>query len=208
MLAKLLDTIEFSEVMNIVDKIDNGKYDILPYITRVKSTSDTINPYNLSRCSRVETVILPNCNMITDNVLMLLPYLESLTIKSGSMITEDTFRYLNYLTKLQIISHHEHEPDTVVTMKSLSYMTKLEMLHLRNEVLRNEHFYHMRNLKVLILDGNKHVTPDILNYLPKLEIFVLNKKLYKYISSEKNNEIIKKIGKLNKVKIYTARPWK
>jgi len=78
------------------------------------------------------------------------------------------------------------------------------MLHLRNPVLKDEHFFHLRNLKVLILDGNDNVTPIILNYLPKIEICILNKKLYKYISSTKNNAILKKIGKVNRIKIYAV----
>ena len=53
-----------------------------------------------------------------------------------------------------------------------------------------------------MLEGNEYVTPSILNFLPKIEVCVINKKLYKYVSSTKNNEIIKKIGKLNRVKIY------
>jgi hypothetical protein len=201
-LAKLLDTVDFPEVMRIVDKIDDGKYNILPFLTRVQSSFNVINPYNLSRCCRVNTLILPHCSTLTDNVLMLLPYLESLTIHSGCPLSSDVFRHLNYLTKLQILSADDTEEDTLVNIESLENLTKLEMLHLRNSQLKDEHFYHLRNLKVLVLDGNPHISPAILNYLPKIEICVLNNKLYKYISSTKNNAIIKKIGKLNRVKIY------
>lgn len=201
-LAKLLDTIEFPEVIKIIEKFDDGKYTILPYLTRVQSSSITINPYNLTRCCQITTLILPNCQTLTDNVLMLLPYLESLTIRSGSPLTMDVFRHLNYLTKLQILSHSEDEPDTILCLEALEHLSRLEMLHVRNEILRDEHFYHLRNLKVLVLDG--HVTPVILNYLPKIEICILNKKLYKYISSTKNNAILKKIGKINRVKIYAV----
>lgn len=203
-LAQLLDTIDFPEVMKIVDKFEDGKYTILPFLTRVQSSLDVVNPYNLSRCCRLRTLILPHCNTITDNVLMLLPYLESLTIRSGCSLTPDVFRHLNYLTKLQIISHTESEDDVLINLESLENLGKLEMLHLRNSLLHDEHFFHLRDLKVLVLDNNPHVTPAILNYLPKIEICILNKKLYKYISSTKNNAIIKKIGKLNRVKIYAV----
>lgn len=203
-LAQLLDTIEFPEVMKIVDKFHDGKYTILPFLSRVQSNSEVVNPYNLTRCCSIRTLILPNCQTLTDNVLMLLPYLESLTIRSGTLLTPDVFRHLNYLTKLQILSHNVDEPDTLITLEALENLTLLEMLHLRNEHLRNEHFYHLRNLKVLVLDGNNHVTPAILNYLPKIEVLILNKKLYKYIASTKNNAILKKIGKINRVKIYAV----
>ena len=180
----------------------DGKYNILPFLSTVQSTLPLIDPYNLTRCCRITTLILPNCEMLTDNVLMLLPYIESLTIKSGNNLTSDVFRHLNYLTKLQILSHCEDEPDTLVNLESLVNLTRLEMLHLRNTNLKDEYFYHLRNLKVLVLEGNDIVSPIILNYLPKVEICMINKKLYKYISSTKNNAILKKIGKINRVKIY------
>ena len=135
---------------------------------------------------------------------MLLPYLESLTVRSGSKLTPDVFRHLNYLTKLQILSHDENEPDILLGLNALENLTRLEMLHIRNADLRDEHFFHLRNLKVLVLDGNVNVSPAILNYLPKIEVCILNKKLYKYISSTKNNAILKKIGKINRVKIYAV----
>lgn len=203
-LARLLDTIEFPEVIKIIEKFEDGKYTILPFLTRVQSTSTTINPYNLTRCCRIKTLILPYCNTITDNVLMLLPYLESLTIRAGCPLTGDVFRHMNYLTKLQILSHSEDEPDTLLGLDTLENLTRLEMLHIRNANLKDEHFYHLRNLKVLVLEGNPNVTPAILNYLPKIEVCILNKKLYKYISSTKNNSILKRIGKVNRVKIYAV----
>lgn len=205
-IAKLLDTIEFPDVIKVIETVHDGKYNILPYLTKVQSSMETINPYNLTRCCRIKTLILPNCKTISDNVLMLLPYLESLTIRSGSALTPDVFRHLNYLTKLQIISRDESESekDTLVCLQSLEHLTQLEMLHVHNAKLRNEHFYHLRNLKVLVLDGNPYVSPAILNYLPRIEICIINKKLYKYISSTKNNAILKKIGKINRVKIYAV----
>lgn len=203
-IAKLLDTIEFPEVIKVIENFPDGKYTILPYLTRVQTSTDSINPYNLSRCCRINTLVLPNCKAISDNVLMLLPYLESLTISAGSALTPEVFRHLNYLTKLQILSHDESEIDNLLCLQSLEHLDKLEMLHVRNMELRDEHFYHLRNLKVLVLDGNPYVTPSILNYLPKIEICIINKKLYKYISSTKNNAILKKIGKINRVKIYAV----
>ena len=201
-LAKLLDTIEFPEVIRIVEKFSDGKYNILPFLTRVRSSSITINPYNLTRCCRITVLVLPNCSTLSDNILMLLPYLESLTIKSGSGLTSGVFRHLNYLSKLQILSHSDSEPDDLLTLPAMESLTKLEMLYVRNEDLKDEYFYHLLNLKVLVLDGNKYVTPGLLNYVPKLEIFLLNKKLYKYISSTRNNAILKRIGKVNQVKLY------
>jgi hypothetical protein len=203
-MAKLLDAIEFPEVIKIIGKFKDGKYNILPFLSRVQSESLNINPYNLTRCCRINTLILPNCTTITDNVLMLLPYLESLTIRSGNKLSPDVFRHLNYLTKLQILSHQEDEPDTLLDLSSLENLTRLEMLHVRNDLLKNENFYHLRNLKVLVLDGNREVSPAILNYLPKIEVCMLNKKLHKYISSVKNNAILKKIGRVNRVKIYAV----
>jgi hypothetical protein len=203
-LAKLLDTVEFSEVIRIVELFDNGRYNILPYLTKVRSSSPVINPYNLTRCCRITVLVLPNCNTLSDNILMLLPYLESLTIKSGSGLTPGVFRHLNYLSKLQILSHTDSEPDHLLTLPAMESLTKLEMLYVRNEDLKDEYFYHLLNLKVLILDGNQYVTPEILNYIPQLEICLLNKKLYKYISSTKNNAILKRIGKINHVKLYAV----
>jgi len=203
-LAKLLDTVHFPDVIQITEKVEDGHYKILPYLTRVHSTLETISPFNLTKCCRVRTLILPNCRDLTDNVLMLLPYLESLTIPVGCTLTPDVFRHLNYLTRLQILSHTLEEYDTLICLEALTYLTNLEMLYVRNAELCNEHFYHLRNLKVLVLEGNNKVTPNILNYLPKIEICIINRKLYKYISSSKNNEILKKIGKVARVKIYTV----
>jgi len=199
-LAKLLDTIEFPEVIKIVEKFNDGKYNILPFLSKVRSSSVTINPYNLTRCCRITVLVLPNCTTLSDSVLMLLPYLESLTIRSDSGLTSGVFRHLNYLSKLQILSHNE--PDKLLDLPAMESLTKLEMLYVRNEDLKDEYFYHMFNLKVLILEGNQNVTPGILNYIPQLEICLLNKKLYKYISSTKNNAILKRIGKINHVKLY------
>ncbi len=76
------------------------------------------------------------------------------------------------------------------------------MLQVRNKNLRNEHFRLLPDLKVLILDGNDKVTPGILNFLPKMEICIINRELCKFISSTRNNAIIKKIGKLDRVRIH------
>lgn len=201
-LANLLDTIEFPEVIKIIEKIPDGKYNVLPHLTRVQTDLISINPFNLSRCCRVKTLILPNCTGLTDNVLMLLPYLESLTIRADSGLTPDVFRHLCYLTKLQILSHQTDEYDTLINLEALTHLSKLEMLHVRNAELRDEHFYHLRNLKVLVLDGNNCVTPNILNYLPSIEVCLINGKLYRFISSVNNDAIIKKIGKIKQIKVY------
>lgn len=201
-LANLLDTIEFPEVIKIIEGIPDGKYNVLPYLTRVQTSMISINPFNLSRCCRIKTLILPHCTGLTDNVLMLLPYLESLTIQVDSGLTPDVFRHLGYLTKLQILSHCTDQYDTLINLESLTHLSKLEMLHVRNRDLRDEHFYHLRNLKVLVLDGNDCVTPGILNYLPSIEVCLINGKLYRFISSTNNDAIIKKIGKIKQIKVY------
>lgn len=200
-LAKLLDTVEFPMVMKIVDQFENGRYDILPFITKIQSSLDTISPYNLTKCCRVQTLILPRCTNLSDNVLMMLPNLESLTIRTGTELTGEAFGHLNYLTKLQILSV-DTEYDTMLTPKIMAQLGKLEMLHVRNDLLNNDCFRHLSNLKVLIIDGTNKVTPAILNYLPKIEVCIINKVLCKFISSTRNNAIIKKIGKLKRVRIY------
>jgi hypothetical protein len=81
-------------------------------------------------------------------------------------------------------------------------LEKLEMLQVYNKDLRNEHFRLLPNLKILVLDGNNKVTPAILNFLPKMELCIINKELCKFISSTRNNAIIKKIGKLDRVRIH------
>ncbi len=201
-LARLLETIDFVTVMQIIDQVDNGKYEILPFITKVYTEAHTINPYNLTKCCRTKVLVLPNCTNLEDNALMMLPHLESLTIKAGNPLTNDVFQHLSYITKLQILSHTEADEDRLLDYIALRNLSKLEMLQVRNKNLRNEHFRLLPDLKVLILDGNDKVTPGILNFLPKMEICIINRELCKFISSTRNNAIIKKIGKLDRVRIH------
>lgn len=201
LLANMLNDKDFPTVMRIVDKYKNGHYTILPYLTRIKSDLETINPYNLTKCCRLQTLILPNCNTINDNMLLMLPRLESLTIKSGSLLTGDPFSSSTTIRSLQIISHSKSEPDTLLTSSNIYMFSNLEMLHAMNGQLTDSDLKYMKELKVLVLEESR-VTPQILNYLPKLELLVINKKLYKYVSSIRNKSILEKIGKLYKIQIY------
>jgi hypothetical protein len=202
-LARLLDTVDFETIIQIVSHIDNGWYDILPYITKVYSESYTINQYNLTKCCRTKTLILPNCIDLRDNALMMLPNLESLTIRSGNPITSEVFQHLPYVTKLQILSHNSADVDTLLDYKALRHLGQLEMLQLYSDTLCNEHFRLLPNLKILILDGNRLVTPGILNFLPRMEVCIINKVLCKFVASTRNNAIIKRIGKLDCIRIHS-----
>lgn len=201
LLASMLNDKDFPTVMKIVEKYKDGVYTILPYLTKIQSPLETINPYNLTKCCRTKTLILPNCNIINDNMLMMLPQLESLTVKAGSLLTGDPFSCSSSLKTLQIISHNKTNCDTLLTPENIRLFSNLEMLHVMNTMLTDECFRWLPNLRILILEESP-VTPKILNYLKLLEICIVNKKLYKYVSSIKNKLILEKIGKLHKIQIY------
>lgn len=205
-LAEQLDNLEFPEVVKIVEKIEDGKYEVLPWIKRVCSSLETVNPYNLCRCCRTEKLILPQCVNINDNVLVNLPYIKSLTICSQNELTGDVFYHLNYLRELQILSHSLDRPDELLTNSSVKHLKELQYLHVFNNTLTDEDFHHMKQLKVIVIDSeNPRLTPNILNHLPNAEVCIINKVLYKYKDSTRNNTIIKRIGKLAKIKIYAIK---
>jgi hypothetical protein len=131
----------------------------------------------------------------------MLPYLEAITMNQTDRISGECFKTLNWLTELQILSPSVCKPDTILNSKTIRDLKKLEMLHVMNNTLTDDDFYFMRNLRVLVIISDK-VTPRILNYLPNLELCIINKKLCKYISSAKNKQILKRIGRLASVKIY------
>jgi len=201
-LAKQLDKLDFPDVINLISKIDDGKYTVLPWINRIRSLLFTVNPYNLCRCCRTETLILPYCTNISNNTLVNLPYITSLTICSKNLLTSDIFCHLNYLKKLQILSHDRNIPDTLLDNSSVKHLKELRNIHVYNNKLIDEDFHHMRQLRIIVIEStNPQMTPKILNYLPKSEICIINNILYKYTDSTENNIIIKRIGKLAKIKL-------
>ena len=187
--VKLLETMEFSDVMKIIDLFGFGG--ILTRLTKIQSRTE-VDAVALSRCihASLTHIILPHCKSLTDDILALCPSLISLTVAAGSHLTAEAFRPLTRLTELQILSRNSEEPDTLLNNETIAHMPQLEMLHVRNSTICDEHLRHLPNLKVLVLYGNDMVTPDILNHLPKLEICVLNRRLYKYLPSEKNKAIM------------------
>lgn len=202
LMAKQLDNIEFPDVIKIVDMVNDGRYTILPYLTHVKSVLPTINPHNLCRCCRVEQLYLPNCLDLSNKTLVNLPYITKLTISSNSCVTGDVFYHLNNLTELQIIYHTT--PETIINHDTVKYLKGLECLYTTNNVLVNDDLRFVRNLRILVIDSiNPGLTPAILNFLSKMEICIINGVLYKYVESARNNRIIKKIGKLSKIQIYS-----
>lgn len=202
-LAVHLDNLEFPEVIQIIKTIPDSKYNVLPHLTKVRSNLKTINPHNLCRCCRVETLILPYCTNLTDNVLVNLPYVRSLTVNSNSGLTEDIFHHLNYLEELQILSDYPEAADQILTSESVRQLSKLKYLHVYNNILTDNDIKQLKNLHVLVIDStNPRLTPSVLNYLRHIEVCIINKILYKFISSVRNNTILKKIGKLRKIQIY------
>ena len=199
--ARILDYMEFSKVIRIVDKYEFGRFRILPYVSTVYTAEATINPHNLTKCSRVKTLILPNCNMLNNDILMRLPYLESLTMKSGSLITPEIFQYMSNLSILQILSSNRFEVNALITDYSLKYLVDLRCLHVSNPVVSLESLSYLKKLEVLIIE-NTALTPEILNYLPNLTMCIVNRTLIKYKSSIRNKDILKKIEKINHINIY------
>lgn len=205
-MAEQLDALDFPDVVKMVDLIRDGRYNVLPYLTKVKSTMKSVNPHTLCRCCRLERLNLPNCTNLTNNILVNLPYITSLTINSVTGLTGDIFYHLSYLRELQILSDTYAQPDTLLNNTTVKYLQDLQYLHLYNNILVNEDFRLLKKLKVIVIEtNNPELTPEILNFLPHIEICIINKVLYKFISSDKNRTIIKKIGKLDKIHIYALK---
>ena len=202
-LATQLDKLEFPEIIKIIEQINDGKYEVLPWIKRVHSNLSSVNPYNLCRCCRTETLNLPYCVNLDNNMIVNLPYIKSLTINSENRLTGDIFYHLNYLEELQILSHRDDQPDKLLDHNSVKHLTGLKCLHIYNNILVDDDFQHLKNLRVVVINSdNPQLTPNILNYLHSVEICIINKVLYKYIDSTKNNAIIRRIGKLDRIRIY------
>jgi len=201
LLASVLDDRDFPTVMKIVDNYRNGTYTILPLLTKIRSNLECINPFSLTKCCRAKALILPNCNTINDNMIMMLPQLESLTIKAGSTLTGEPFTCSPMLKCLQIISHNKAHPDTLLKPTNIHCFRHLEMLHVMNPVLSDDDFKYLNKLQILILEESQ-VTPKVLNYLPALELCLINRVLYKYINSIRNKNILEKVGKIHKIQIY------
>lgn len=199
--AKVLDYLEFPEVVSIIKSYKYGHMTILPHITHIYTPLVTINPYNLTRCCMLRELHMPYSRYLNNNMLLMLPNLNSLTIMNGSLVTSDIFEFLPNLKNLTITYQHHFDIDTLVNLQCLKYLDQLEYLHISNRLLFDDCFTYMPKLKVLILK-NSRVTPSVLNLLPKLELCVINGVLIKYTSSLKNIMILKHIGKLHRIKIY------
>jgi len=205
-MANQLNNLDFPEVIKLVEMIEDGKYEVLPWIKRVYSNLLTVNPHNLCRCCRTEKLILPQCANINNSTLVNLPYVKSLTINSINQLTGDVFYHLNYLKELQILSHRSDQPDELLDNKTVKHMKELQYLHVYNNILVDDDFHHMKELRVIVIDSdNPRLTPNILNHLPNAEVCIINKVLHKYTDSTRNNSIIKRIGKLVKIKIYAVK---
>lgn len=189
-LAQKLETLDFETLITVIDYIPDGKLEVLPYVSEIHSHESSLNIQYLKCCVRLKKLRLPNCH-VPENILMLLPHLESLTIKQSTYMTGEYFKLLGTLVELQILSISPDEADTTLNSQTIKGLQKLEMLHVMNNILVDEDFYYLRKLRILILISDK-VTPKILNYLPNLELCIINKKLYKYVSSTRNKQILKK----------------
>ena len=199
--AKILNYLEFPEIINIINQFKYGHYTILPYVESVFSRLPTINPYNIARCCFLKRLSLPNISYINDNMLLMLPQLRSLTIKTGSDLTSDIFQSLPELKNLEILSPNTYEVDSIINSKSVKFLSNLEKLHVGNKYLRDDDMHHFKNLRILVIN-NSRLTPKVLNILPGLELCVINGILIKYKSSKENLKILKKLRGLREVKIY------
>lgn len=192
----LLDTVDFHDIARIIKQYNLT--DILPQLQKVRTCLDMDATMldMLSQCSSITHLISPHCRSLNDSVLQRLTSLQSLTLPAGVLCTPRAFMYLHNLKELQILSHSRDHYDTLLDHESIAYMKQLEMLHIRSLILCNDHICQLENLKVLVLEDNDKVTPDILNHLPKLELCVINRKILKFVASDRNHSIIRKIGSI------------
>lgn len=199
-MAQRLDGLEFSTLLQMVQLISDGELKILPHISTVSSEQEYIFS-SMKLCCRARTLIIPRCCNVTNDIIITLPYLESLTINAINGLNEDIFDHLNLLKKLQIISNKIYTPDTLLTSRSVKYLRNIEHLHVYNNHITNEDIACMNKLKTLVLDGNL-VSGQVINFLPKLEFCVINSVLYKYTDSVENEKILKKLKCVKKIKIF------
>jgi hypothetical protein len=207
-LAGQLDALPFEDVIKIISTIEDGKYRVLPWLKRVSSNLSIISPYNLCRCSRTETLILPQYKQVNDILLVNLPYIQSLTINAENGLDQrgDVFMHLNYLEELQIISDDYEHPDLLLNSQSVIRLAGLKLLHVYNNELVDDDFKHMINLEVLVIESrNPALTPALINLLPKLQLFVFNKVIYRYVKNTgnaRNSQILKRLSANQKLKVY------
>lgn len=207
-LASRLDGVPFSDVIKIISKIEDGKYRVLPWIKHITSDREIIGLNDLCRCCRTETLSLPYCHNISDNLLVNLPYIKSLTINADNSIglNSDVFAHLGYLEELQIISNDYDHPDRLLTKNTVNRLEKIKYLHLYNNDLVDDDFHTMPNLLALVIESrNPALTPNIINFLGRLELCVINGVIYRYKNaSEKTAKILKQLSKVKKLKIYDS----
>lgn len=192
---KILNYLEFPEIIQIVKQYKYGEYTILPFIKSAYSKLPTINPYNIMKCCYLRNLSLPNSTYLCDNILMMLPQLKYLAVKSGTEISPDTFSFVPELEKLEILGYG----DKMLCTESVKNLCNLRELHVSNSILKNSDMQHLKNLRVLVI-YNSYLTPKILEYLPKLEFCILNGVLIKY--HPKYKRLVLKIGVLAEIKIY------
>ena len=200
LIAKILDHLEFSEVIRIAKTIKNYQTTIMPYISSIYVVDKFPMLKYIQLCCRTKKLTLLNSRFLDTKTLFMLPLLESLTICVGSLIDNAVFKYLPNLKVLQILALNKCELDSIINKKCIVYLKNVQYLHISSNNLKDYHFKYLTNLKVLILE-NSIVTPHIMNDLNRLEICIINKCLYKYVHSLKNIAIIKKIGYLNNINI-------
>lgn len=201
--GKILDFLEFPQIIEIASEYKYGHLTILPYISNIYTPMPTINPYNLTRCCNTKSLCMPNCNQLTDNMLIMLPSLEKLIIKSGSQITADSLKYLQNLKTLEIVHINTFDIDNILTAKTMGCLTNLEELRINSNKLMDDYFALLPNLKILVVN-DKSVTPKILNMLHNMELCVINGVLVKYKSTVKNRKVVKKISHIKEVHIYAV----
>ncbi len=202
LIAKILEYLDFVEVIRIVKCIPDGENTILPQIKHIYSSSSLIQRNKLIRCCRAEKLCLPYSNYIDTNVLLKMPLLKSLTIRSGAKIDWFVFEYLQNLRVIQILS--APDKDTIIGSNALDCLKKLEYLYICSDKITENNLKKLTQLKVLILKKSQ-ISPAIINYLPKLEVLIINRILYKYRHTLRNIGIIKRIGYINKIKIWNTQ---
>ena len=199
-IAKILEFLDFSEVVRIIKHIPDGDNTILPYIKEIHSDKTIIPIHKLNHCLRTRKISLPNTDMVTTNTLINMPLLRSITIKSNSNIDWFIFEYLQYLSVLQILG----KDICIIDSKALKCMDNIEYLHISNSKITEESLKNLTKLRVLVLVKSK-ITPAIINFLPKLEVLVINGILYKYRHTLRNIGIIQRIGHLSGIYICNTQ---
>ena len=200
-MASKLQEVEFPVLLQMISLIEDGSLRILPHVTRVKCSERFIDTAKLKLCSSLRTLIVPNCTNITNDVLMALPNIESLTINAINGLCGDVFQHCDHLRTLQIISDVAYNPDTLLDSKTVRYFRNLHHLNIYTNNLSTEDLKIMRNLKTLVIEGS-NLSPEIINFLPALEFCVINSTLYKYDDSEESKKKLRKLRQVKKIKIF------